>query len=99
MTRRNLLQNGARRRLSARSFVPAAMVLTIAACAPKGFPEDPLFSPVGKLPEPAIEPTQPILDAGARAAEEDLTGQARSELEERGTDLRKRADALRKAEP
>ena len=76
-----------------------ALALAVAACAPKDFPEDPLFSPVGDLAEPKIAPVTPILDQAAGAAEADRTGAARAELEQRGADLRTRADTLRQTNP
>lgn len=81
--------------------LPAAVAVTLvlAACVPKDFPEDPLFSPTGDLPEPRIAPVAPILGQTAATAEADRTGEARAELEQRGADLRSRADTLRQTDP
>ena len=77
----------------------AAGGLAVAACVPKDYPANPLFEGSGRLPPPKIAPITPILDDASAAAAADRTGEARTELEQRGTDLRTRADALRSAQP
>ena len=85
-----------------RHRIPAVAVgvaLTVAACVPKDYPDNPLFEGSGSLPPPKIAPVAPILDAAGAAASADRTGEARAELQQRGADLRARADALRTAQP
>ncbi|MCA8882194.1 MAG: hypothetical protein KDA50_00320 [Rhodobacteraceae bacterium] len=69
-------------------------LLVLAACAPEGYDEDPLFTPAGELEIVPLAPVAPVLDAAAeRAAAPD----AIEGLDERGAALRHRADALRTA--
>lgn len=57
----------------------------VAGCAPDGYDEDPLFTPVGDLEVPAIQSTGDLL-----AKTEDLAA-----AENQGEDLMARGDALR----
>lgn len=87
---------------AARRRIPALAVgvaLSVAACVPKDYPENPLFEGTGRLPPPKIAPVTPILEEASAAAAADRTGEARTELQQRGAELRARADALRAAQP
>lgn len=74
----------------------AFVFLLLAACAPEGFPNDPVFSDPATLENPGIAPLDPIL---ARANEENATANTEEELQARGDSLRSRADALRAQTP
>ena len=56
----------------------AIVFLLLAACAPEGFPDDPVFSDPATLENPGIAPLDPIL---ARANEENATENTEEELQ------------------
>lgn len=66
--------------------------IALSACAPEGFPDDPVFSDPAGLEMPRIAPMDPIVDA---AGQPNATEGAEAELQARGGALRSRADALR----
>ncbi|QIE42201.1 hypothetical protein [Meridianimarinicoccus aquatilis] len=74
----------------------AIVFLLLAACAPEGFPDDPVFSDPATLENPGIAPLDPIL---ARANEENATENTEEELQARGESLRSRAEAVREQSP
>jgi len=68
----------------------------LAACAPEGFPDEPVFAEGETFEIPSLQPIDPILrDAasGNRAAE------AEADLTARGDALRQRAESVRRADP
>lgn len=70
----------------------AAGFSILAACAPEGYEDDPLFSSTDDLAPLPIEPSGDILDA---AAARDAAANPTDGLAERGAQLRNRAEALR----
>ncbi|MEV8468608.1 hypothetical protein AB0T83_17700 [Fluviibacterium sp. DFM31] len=77
-----------------RMFGSVGIAVALAACAPEGYDDNPLFAPPETLEVPEIRSTLAVLDANPADTD---PGAIETELTARGDDLRRRAEDLRNA--